>query len=96
MQIANRCAPVKITNSAENSFITEYVNNYKYFSFATYIQTKSNQYDNAVKEAYGYKVYNIAKNEFVNQCSGIWITASHSCHNNQILYTCIHEVRFRI
>jgi hypothetical protein len=35
-------------------FITEYMNNYKYFSYATYIQTKSNQYDNAVKEACGY------------------------------------------
>jgi hypothetical protein len=32
------------------------MDNYKYFSYATYIQTKSNQYDNAVKEAYGYKL----------------------------------------
>jgi hypothetical protein len=30
------------------------MNNYKYFSYATYIHTKSNQYDNAVKEAYAY------------------------------------------
>jgi hypothetical protein len=32
------------------------MNNYKYFSYATYVHTKSNQYDNAVKEAYGYRV----------------------------------------
>jgi hypothetical protein len=32
------------------------LHNYKYFSYATYLHTKSNQYNtrNAVKEAYGY------------------------------------------
>jgi hypothetical protein len=44
-----------LSNVFLQKFITEYVN-YKYFSYATYIQTKSNQYDNAVKEAYGYSI----------------------------------------
>jgi hypothetical protein len=34
------------------------MNNYKYFSYATYIQAKSNQYDNVVNEAYGYNILN--------------------------------------
>jgi hypothetical protein len=45
-------------------FITEYTNNYKYFSYATYIQTKSNQYDNAVEEAYGYNIYSVITEVF--------------------------------
>jgi hypothetical protein len=43
-----------LSNAFLQQFITEYMNNYKYFSYATYIQTKFNQYNNAVKEAYGY------------------------------------------